>query len=144
MKMTVIFGFFVIFLASSLQLTLAFETEQEPEPPQIPEPTPEPEPIRTPDPVPVPDPFPGETESEKIQRLTKENNELKQQNINLEVEISTLKNEKSILQAEILELNDTIQNLKELTMEQVRVIMDLANRLKDVLFEKILSATINL
>ena len=124
--------------------TFAFETEQEPEPPQIPEPTPEPEPIRTPDPVPVPDPFPGETESEKIQRLTKENNELKQQNINLEVEISTLKNEKSILQAEILELNDTIQNLKELTMEQVRVIMDLANRIKDVLFEKILSATINL
>ncbi len=48
------------------------------------------------------------------------------------------------LQAEISELNDTIESLKEITMEQIRVIMDLVNRLKDVLFEKIFSPVINL
>ena len=95
MKMIVIFGLSaILLLASPLQFILAFESEQEPEPPQIPEPTPEPEPIRMPNPVPVSDPFPGETESQQIQRLTKENDELKQQNIKLEIEISTLKTEK--------------------------------------------------
>ncbi|MGH1566988.1 MAG: hypothetical protein ACRBB5_06160 [Nitrosopumilus sp.] len=59
--MIVIFRLSVIFLlASPLQFILAFESEQEPEPPQIPEPTPEP--IRMPNPVPVPDSFAGETE----------------------------------------------------------------------------------
>jgi hypothetical protein len=48
------------------------------------------------------------------------------------------------LQDKISELNETIASLKEITMEQVRVIIDLANRLKDVLFEKIFSPTINL
>ena len=82
MKMIVIFGLSAIFLlASPLQFILAFESEQEPEP------------IRMPNPVPVPDPLPGETESQQIQRLTKENDELKQQNIKLEIEISTLKTE---------------------------------------------------
>jgi len=81
MKTSFIFGLTVILLlVGSLQFTLAFETEQEPKPPQIPVPSPEPEPIRLPDPDPVPEPFPGDTESEKIQRLTKENDKLKQQN----------------------------------------------------------------
>ncbi len=39
---------------------------------------------------------------------------------------------------------DVIEDLKEITMEQIRVIMDLVNRLKDVLFEKIFSPIINL
>jgi predicted RNase H-like nuclease (RuvC/YqgF family) len=97
-----------------------------------------------PEPTPTPAPFPVESESEKIKRLTEENDKLKQENINLQVEISTLKNENLRLQEEISGLNYTIRGLKEVTMEQIRVIMDLANRLKDILFEKIFSPTINL
>ena len=33
------------------------------------------------------------------------------------------------LQAEIIKLNDTVQNLSKITMEQVQVILDLANKL---------------
>jgi len=86
---SLIFGLTVILLSvSSLQFTLAFETEQEPKPPEIPGPTPEPEPIRSTDPDPVPEPFPGDTESEKIQQLTEENDKLKQQNTNLQEQIT--------------------------------------------------------
>ncbi len=54
MKSSLIFGLAVILLlVSSLQFTLAFETEQEPKPPEIPEPSPAPEPIRLPDDDPV-------------------------------------------------------------------------------------------
>ncbi len=117
MKMSFIFNLvIVLLLVGSLQFTLAFETEQEPKPPGIPEPSTEPEPIRLPDPDPVPEPFTGDTESEQIQRLTEENNKLKQQNTNLQGEISTLKNEKLRLQAEISELDDVIENLKEIAM----------------------------
>ncbi len=145
MKNSLIFGLIAVFLlVSSLQITLAFETEQEPIPPNIPEPSPEPTPIQSPEPDPVPKPFPGDTESEKIQRLTAENDKLKQQNTNLQGQISTLKNENSRLQTEILDLNDSIENLKEIAMEQIQVIMDLVNRLNEVLFEKIFSPIINL
>jgi len=92
METSFIFGLVaVLLLVSSLQFTLAFETEQVPRPPEIPTPSPEPEPIQLPDPDPVPEPFPEETESEKIQRLTEENDKLKQQNTNLQGQISTLK-----------------------------------------------------
>ena len=145
MKTGLIFGMIAILVSMSLiQFSLAFETEQEPEPPQIPEPSPAPEPIKMPDPSPVPDPFPEETDSEKVKRLTEENNNLKQQNSNLQSQISSLKNEKLRLQAEISELNDYIQNLKEITLEQVRVIMDLANQLKEIIYEKIFAPTIKL
>ncbi len=145
MKTSLIFGLTItIFLVSTVQFTLAFETKQEPKPPQIPAPTPEPEPIRTPEPTPIPVPFPRETESEKMQRLTEENNKLKQQNTDLQGQISTLKNEKLRFQAEISELNNTIQSLKEITIEQIKVIMDLLSQLKNILFEKIVSSTINL
>ncbi|MBL7001613.1 MAG: hypothetical protein ISR80_02495 [Nitrosopumilus sp.] len=142
MKTSLIFSLTILLLlVGSLQFTLAFETQQDPRPPEIPEPSPEPEPIQLPDPEPTPEPFPGDTESEKIQRLTEENDKLKQQNINLQGQISTLKNERLGLQTEISELNDTIKSLKEITMEQIRVIMNLVNQLKDVLFEKIFSST---
>ncbi len=145
MKSSLIFGLTVmLLLVSSLQFTLAFETEQEPKPPGIPEPSPEPAPIQLPKSDPVPEPFPEDTDLEKIQRLTEENDKLKQQNTNLQGQILTIKNENSRLQAEILELNDSIANLKEIAMEQIQVIMDLVNRLKDVLFEKIFSPIINL
>lgn len=145
MKSVIIFSVMALMLFASIsQTSFATEIQEEPGPPQIPEPEPEPDPIRKSDPEPVPDPFPGETESEKIQRLTAENNNLKQQITNLQGEISTLKSDKLQLQAQISELNASIESLKEITMEQIRVIMDLANKLKDVLFEKIFSPTINL
>ena len=139
MKISLIFGMIALLaFVSFTQTTFAIETEQEPRPPQIPEPSPVPEPIR------MPDPFPEESDSEKIKRLTEENDNLKQQNKNLQNQIFSLNNEKSKLQAEILELNDSIQNLKEITLEQVRVIMDLANQLKKIIYEKIFSPTIQL
>jgi len=56
MKSSLIFGLtVVVLLVSSLQFTLAFETEQEPKPPEIPEPSPEPAPIQLPKPDPVPE-----------------------------------------------------------------------------------------
>jgi len=64
--------------------------------------------------------------------------------LNCLIQIFSLNNEKSKLQAEILELNNSIQNLKEITLEQVRVIMDLANQLKKIIHEKIFFPTIQL
>ncbi len=145
MKSVLVYGMIALLVSGSfLQITLAFETEQEPEPPQIPEPNPVPEPIRMPDPAPIPNPFPEESDSETVKRLTKENDNLKQENSNLQSQISTLKNDKLRLQAEISELNDSIENLKEITLEQIRVIMDLANQLKEIIYEKIFSPTIKL
>ena len=145
MKSTYLFGLSVmLFFLSYLQITVAYETEQEPEPPKIPEPSPEPEPIRIPEPVPIPNPFPEESNSEKIKRLTEENDRLKQQNSNFQDQITNLKIENSRSESKILELEKTIHSLKEITMEQIRVIMDLVNRLKDISFEKIFSPIINL
>ena len=115
---------------SSFQSSLAFETEQEPEPPSIPQPEPTPDPIPIPQPEPTPDPFPGETESEKIQRLTKENEKLKQQNNNLQENIFILNNEK-------VKLENEIEDLKKLTIKQVEVIMDLVNKIKNIFYENI-------
>ncbi|MFB5604266.1 MAG: hypothetical protein ACE5RK_07655, partial [Candidatus Nitrosomaritimum aestuariumsis] len=71
MKSILVFSMIALIASVSfLQITLAFETEQEPEPPQIPEPSPAPEPIRMPDPAPAPDPFPEESDSQKVKRLT--------------------------------------------------------------------------
>jgi len=145
MKSTYLFGLFVmLFFLSFLQITMAYETEQEPEPPKIPEPSPEPAPIKIPEPAPIPNPFPEESNSEKIRRLTEENDRLKQQNSNFQDQITNLKIENSRSESKILELEKTIQSLKGITMEQIRVIMDLVNRLKDISFEKIFSSIINL
>lgn len=143
MKTSLIFGMIAL-LASVGFLQTTFAIETEPGPPQIPQPTPVPEPIRMPNPPPAPDPFPGESDSDKVKRLTEENDNLKQQNNNLQSQISSLKNEKSRLQTEISELSNSIRNLKEITLEQIRVILELANQLKDTVFEKIYSPTIAL
>ena len=81
---------------------------------------------------------------EKVKQLTEENNNLKQQNSNLQSQIYSLNNEKLRLQAEISELNDSIQSLKEITLEQIRVIIDLANQIKETIYEKIFVPTIKL
>ena len=134
--------FVVLVCLNSQQISSAFEIEQVPEPPRLPEPSPAPDPIQLPEPSPAPDPFPTESDSEKIKRLTRENNNLQQQNNNLQQQNSNLQkqiastnNEKLKLQTEIIELNDSIQSLKDIASEQIRVIMQLVNQLKNVIYE---------
>jgi hypothetical protein len=130
MKKNIIFS--LSFLLSSLLFTqsiLAQEIEQEPKPPQIPEPSPTPKPIKSPTPEPIPAPFPEESNSEKIQRLTEENNKLKEQNSNLETKI--------------VELTNLTENLHKIIMEQIKVIMNLVSKLKLVVFDKSFSSTID-
>ena len=79
-------------------------------------------------------PSPEESDSEKIKRLTQENNNLEQQNKNLQTQISSLNNEKYRLQEEISELNNSIKNLKEVVLEQLHVIMELTNQIKKIFF----------
>ncbi len=103
---------------------------QEPEPPRIPEPSPEPKPIKIPDPEPIREPFPEESDTTKIQRLTEENAMLREENFNLQVHIA--------------ELNDIIENLQAITMEQIKVILELVNLLRETVFEKPFSSIENL
>jgi outer membrane biosynthesis protein TonB len=103
---------------------------QEPEPPKIPEPSPEPKPIKIPEPEPIREPFPEESDTAKIQRLTEENTQLREDNFNLQVQIT--------------ELNKTIENLHAITMEQIKVILALLDQLRETVFENPFSSEINL
>ncbi len=103
---------------------------QEPEPPKIPEPSPEPKPIKIPEPEPIREPFPEESDTAKIQRLTEENENLRNENFNLQVQIA--------------ELNKIIENLQAITMEQIKVILALVDQLRETIFEKPFSPKINL
>ena len=103
---------------------------QEPEPPRIPEPSPEPKPIKIPDPEPIREPFPEESDTAKIQRLTEENIKLRDENF--------------ILQVQITELNKIIENLQAITMEQIKVIMELVTQLRETMFEELFPSTENL
>jgi hypothetical protein len=103
---------------------------QEPEPPRIPEPSPEPKPIKIPDPEPIREPFPEESDTAKIQRLTEENIKLRDENF--------------ILQVQITELNKIIENLQAITMEQIKVIMELVTQLREAVFEDLFPSTENL
>lgn len=94
---------------------------QEPEPPKIPEPSPEPKPIKLPEPEPIREPFPEESDAEKIQRLTNENEKLKEENLELKIRIN--------------ELNEMVQQLQAITMEQIKVIIQLVEQLREVLFD---------
>ena len=105
----IIFCLIGIMFSANYSQSFAIEPEQEPEPPQIPEPAPE--------------PFPGETESEKIERLTIENEKLKEENKNFQSQIS--------------DLNKKIKSLEDVIMEQIRVILDLTDRLKEIIFENV-------
>ena len=94
---------------------------QEPEPPKIPEPSPEPKPIKLPEPEPIREPFPEESDAEKIQRLTDENVKLKEENLELKIRIN--------------ELNEMVEQLQAITMEQIKVIIQLVEQLREVLFD---------
>lgn len=93
---------------------------QEPGPPKIPEPSPEPKPIPIPEPEPIREPFPEESDTEKIQRLTKENTQLKDENLRLQIQVN--------------ELNKIIENLQAITLEQIKVIMQLVQQLQEAIF----------
>jgi hypothetical protein len=112
MNKNLIFGFTII-VFSLFFINPVYS--QEPGPPEIPEPSPEPRPIEIPEPEPIRQPFPEESDVQKIQRLTKENTELKEENF--------------ILQVRIVELNDIIENLHAIIMEQIKVILELVNQL---------------
>ena len=103
---------------------------QEPGPPKIPEPSPGPTPIKIPEPEPIREPFPDESDSEKIQKLTEANTQLREENFNLKVQIA--------------ELNKIIENLQAITLEQIKVIMELVNQLQETLFENLFSSVTNL
>lgn len=113
---------FALSIIFFLMLNIQLGYSQEPEPPAIPEPSPEPKPIKIPEPEPIRDPFPEESDSEKIQRLTEENLKLQKENFKLQIEI--------------VELNKMIEKLRAITMEQIKVIMNLVNQLNEVIFEK--------
>jgi len=135
MKKNFVFGMILLASLFFIQNSFAQEVKQEPEPPKLPEPEPEPEPIKLPEPEPIPEPFPKETESEKIQRLTEENHNLKVNNSKLQGQIIDLQKEKSLLETEITKLNGEIEKLHEITMEQIRVIMNLVNQIRGIIFE---------
>jgi len=103
---------------------------QEPGPPKIPEPSPGPTPIKIPEPEPIREPFPEESDSEKIQKLTEANAQLREENFNLKVQIA--------------ELNKIIENLQAITLEQIKVIMELVTQLQETLFENLFSSVTNL
>ena len=94
---------------------------QEPGPPKIPGPSPEPQPIPIPEPEPIREPFPEESDTEKIQRLTKENTQLKEENLRLQIQVN--------------ELNKIVENLQAITLEQIKVIMQLVQQLQEAIFD---------
>lgn len=118
----------------AFQAALAAEPEQDPDPPGIPNPTPDPDPVLMPDPTPPTNPFPGESESEKVKRLARDNERLRGENAGLNREVAKLEGERNTLESEVAELNDTIEGLRAVALEQVRVIMELAEKLKQEAF----------
>ena len=127
MNLKIIFVFAIVSLGL-FSINSAFS--QEPEPPRIPEPSPEPKPIKLPEPDPIREPFPEESDTEKIKRLTDENDQLKEENL--------------ILQIKINELNETVEQLQAITREQIKVILQLVEQLREILFEGIDSSKIKI
>lgn len=113
----IIYLFFIVF--SLVLFNPAYS--QEPGPPKIPEPSPEPQPIPIPEPEPIREPFPKESDTEKIQRLTKENTQLKEENLRLQIQVT--------------ELNKIVENLQAITLEQIKVIMQLVQQLQEAIFD---------
>ena len=126
MNNKVIYLFFIV-VFSLILVNPAYS--QEPGPPKIPEPSPEPKPIPIPEPEPIREPFPEESDTEKIQRLTKENTQLKDENLRLQIQVN--------------ELNKIIENLQAITLEQIKVIMQLVQQLQEAIFDMPSSLEIN-
>ena len=118
MNKKIIFGISVTLIAL-FSINSGFA--QEPGPPKIPEPSPEPKPIKLPEPDPIREPFPEESDTEKIQRLTEENEQLQEENLRLKIQVN--------------ELNEIIEKLQAITLEQIKVIMQLVEQLKEIFYE---------
>ena len=121
--------FTILFLINIIPFLInyAYSVDETPIIPGVPEPEPEPEPIQLPTPKPIPDPFPEESDSAKIERLTQENEILKNK-------IQDITFEKNELELEVIELNKRIEDLQKITMEQIKVIMELFERIKQTVF----------
>ena len=69
--------------------------------------------------------------------MKKENEELKAENKELNQKINELEIQEDFLQDKIHQLNQEIINLNALAIEQMKVIMELAEQLKNTIFEEI-------
>lgn len=117
MKLAIFFGLVLLCYANNSILA------QEPTPPPSPEPEPVPGPITIPGPKSVPNPFPGEDSEEKIKRLQNENDKLRSEN-------ERLNSQKTSLEEEVDDLKKRVVNLQAIIQEQIKVILDLASKLK--------------
>ena len=114
---------------------------QDPIPPPVPQPTPEPEPIPKKEPKPIEEPFPGLTDEEKIEKLTEENKKLKAEKAQLESQVKDLKIEKGFLENQIAELQIKLENLNAIVLEQIKVLLQLAAQIKEMMFEGLFSSS---
>ena len=114
----------------------------EPLPPSIPNPEPDPIPIPKKEPEPIREPFPGLTEEERLEKLTKENEELKSKNSKLESQVTNLEIQKNFLQTKVVDLIKKLEDLNEVVREQIKVIMNLVTMLKETIFNGIIPSLV--
>ena len=129
--------FSILFSASLSNQVFA----QDPGPPPVPQPIPEPEPIPKKEPKPIEEPFPGLTDEEKIEKLTEENKKLKAEKAQLESQVKDLKIEKGFLENQIAELQIKLENLNAIVLEQIKVLLQLAAQIKEMMFEGLFSSS---
>ncbi len=117
----------------------AKEAPTEPGPPAIPQPEPKPQPIPSPVPEPIEDPFPEESDSEKVKRLTRENQDLRAANSKLAADIEVLKSEKLQLQNKVEELTLYIVELHGVIQEQLDEILLLTQQITQTIFANMIA-----
>jgi len=110
----------------------------EPSPPSVPNPEPEPIPIPKKEPKPIEEPFPSLTDEDRLEKLTKENEELKSENSKLESQVTNLEIQKDFLQTKVDELTKKLEDLNAVIREQINVIMNLVTQLKETIFNGII------
>ncbi len=101
----------------------------DPSPPTIPDPGPEPIPIPKKEPEPIQEPFPSLTDDERLEKLTKENEELKSENSKLESQVTNLEIQKNFLQHKVAELTKKLLDLNSFFREHINVIMDIVTQI---------------
>ncbi len=112
------------------------------DPPSIPDPEPEPIPIPKKKPEPIQEPFPSLTDEERLEKLTKENEELKSENSKLGSQVTNLEIQKNFLQTKVDDLTKKLEDLNAVVLEQIKVIMDLVTQLKETIFDGIIPSLV--